>query len=323
MNITWKEKLIAAIAFIGVIVGLCLVIKYQHDIIAKQVAIQNSLVDMKKIQGDVTRSQVQYATPGDLDKLANSLNLKLDPIKDDLSSLKAHVTGIQTITVNSAGENKTDIASTTVTPRTDPIPANEPADPFGYQKNKQTLALDDTFGKTTVPLGQVSFSAWRAAPFDLTIYPKKYSVINVLGADENGKTYTYSKFAITSNGKTYDLNIDDTKLVEELPQSKFSWWNPKFYISIGDGVGVSNAKNNVFAGLYFSPFSYGPTTLKPNFIFLQFGPNTNGSSLGLTVSPFQWNVGEYLKIINNTYIGPDLFWINNTFYLGGSLSVSL
>jgi hypothetical protein len=323
LSLTWKAKLAVIVGIIALISGLLLVIKYQRDVIAKQTAIQNSLVDMKKIQGDITRNQVQYATPADLDKFAESLNLKLGPIQDDLKTLKANITAIQTITVNSNGENKTNIASTTTSPRTDPIPANEPVDPYGYQKNKQTLALTQPYGKTNVPLGSVDFSAWQQNPWQLSLYPEKYSVVDVIGTDEDGKSYAYSKFSITSNGKTYDIDIDDAKMVEELPQSKFSWWNPKLYISIGDGVGVSNAKNNVFAGLYFSPFSYGPTKLKPNFIFLQFGPNTNGSSLGLMVSPFQWNIGEYLKIINNTYIGPDLFWINNGFYLGGSLSVSL
>jgi len=32
-----------------------LIIKYQRDIIAKQAIIQNSLVDMKKLPGDITR----------------------------------------------------------------------------------------------------------------------------------------------------------------------------------------------------------------------------------------------------------------------------
>lgn len=323
MNFTWKTKLAAIVVFIALISGLLLIIKYQRDIINKQVVIQNSIVDMKKIQGDVTRNQTQYVTSGDLEKLANSLNLKLDPIKDDMSSLKAHVTGIQTITVNSVGQNKSNVASTIVTPRTDSIPVNEPIDQFGYQKNAQTLALQETLDKINVPVANLTFKAWEKAPWSIIQPSRKYSVINVLGQDEDGKTYTYSKFAITTDGKTYNLDIDDAKLVEQLPESKFSWWNPKFYISIGDGVGISNAKNNVFAGLYFSPFSYGQTKLKPNFIFFQFGPNTNGSSLGFAVSPVQWNIGEYLKIINNTYIGPDVFWINNTFYLGGSLSVSL
>ncbi len=320
---TWQIKLLSAIGVIALISGLLLVIKYQRDIISKQTAIQNSLVDMKKLPGDVTRDQTQYATPADLDKLANSLNLTLGPIKDDLSKLNAHVTGIQTITVNSGGENKTDVASTIVTPRTDPIPTNEPIDQYGYQKNVQTLKLAEPFGATNVPIGDVSFKAWEKAPWTVNLSPRTYSSINILGQDENGKTYTYSKFSVTSEGKTYAINVNDAKIVEELPQSKFSWWNPKFYISLGDGVGVSNAKNNVFGGLYFSPFSYGVTKLKPNFIFLQFGPNTNGTNLGLTLSPIQWNIGEYLKIINNTYIGPDLFWINNNVYVGGSLSVSL
>lgn len=324
MNFTWKEELIAAVVAISIMVGLCLVIKYQHDIISKQEVIQKSIIEMKQLSNNVVRSETQYVTPGDLNKFADNLDLKLGPIKDDLKSLNANIKGIQVTKVVSTGSVETNLISDKTEVRKDPIVPGESLDKFGYLKSVQVLNIEEPFsdGKK-IPFGEAKFSAWKDKPWDLTVSPRQYTSISVLGQDEDGKHYTYSKFSMTVDGKTYDLKVNDSKFQEEIPASKFSWWNPKFYISLGDGVGISNAKNNVFAGLYFSPFSFGKTKLKPNFIFLQFGPNTNGSSLGLTVSPFQWNIGEYIKVINNTYIGPDLFWINNTFYLGGSISVSL
>lgn len=304
---TWKIKLLSAIGIIALFCGLLLVIKYQRDIINKQATIQDSLVEMKKIQGDVTRSQTQYATPADIDKLANSLDLKLDPIKDDLKTLNAHVTGIQTVTVVSNGDNKSNVASTTTTPRTDPIPANEPVDQFGYQKNAQTLALTEPFGKTEVPVGNVSFSAWQKAPWSYVINKRTYSVVNVLGSDEDGKSYTYSKFAVTVDGKVYDIDINDTKLVEELPQAKFRF-SPRFYISMDFGSLISKPEFQFLPNLQLVLFSRGVNTSYPTWLFLGIGGgyNVNSKAFGMLISPFSYNIGQFIPFAKNIYVGPAL-----------------
>ncbi len=309
MNLTWKAKLAVVIGIIALISGLLLVIKYQRDIIAKQTAIQNSMVDMKKIQGDITRNQVQYATPADLDKFADSLNLKLGPIQDDLKTLKANVTAVQVITVKSTGEDKTNIASTTTEVRTDPIPANEPVDPYGYQKNKQTLVLTQPYGKTNVPLGSVDFSAWQKNPWGLSLYPEKYSVVDVIGTDENGKNYAYSKFSITSNGKTYDVDIDDAKMVEELPQSKFSL-NLQLYGGFDMGTRISSPQFEIMPDLELMLFSYGKTKQFPDFSFLGlgFGYEFHYNNFQFVFSPANYNIAKIIpgRIVKNIYVGPSI-----------------
>lgn len=321
--LTWKSKLLIAIGIVALITGLLLVIKYQRDIIAKQTAIQNSLVDMKKIQGDITRSQVQYATPGDLDKLANSLNLKLDPIKDDLSSMKAHVTGIQTITVNSAGENKSNIASTSTTPRTDPVVANEPVDPYKYQENAQSLSLVEPFGKTNVPIGSVEFRAWSPTPWQLNQFPRTYSVTNVLGADENGKTYTYSKFMVNVDGKTYDVDINDTKLVEELPQSKLRF-SPRFFLGVSAGTTFNAPKFELIPSLEMMFLSYGQAYPTWEFLGAGIGFDIKNNNFQFMISPFDYNVGQYIPFMKNLYVGPAVsFSSSATFSVLGGIRVGL
>jgi len=71
----------------------------------------------------------------------------MGPIKDDLAKLNAHVTGIQTVTVNSAGENKTNVASTTTSPRTDPIPANQPNDSIWVSEKQANISVNAAFWK--------------------------------------------------------------------------------------------------------------------------------------------------------------------------------
>jgi hypothetical protein len=304
---TWQIKLLSAIGVIALISGLLLVIKYQRDIINKQTDIQNSIVNFKKLPDNVVRDQTQYASPADLDKLAASLDLKLGPIQDDLKSLKANITGIQTITVNSNGETKTNVASTTTTPRTDPIPANEPVDQYGYNKNKQTLVLTEPFGKTDVPIGQVSFSAWQEKPFDVQLEPRQYTAINILGTDENGKTYTYSKFAVKVDGKVYDIDIADAKLVEELPEPKFRF-SPRIYIGADFGTLVSEPQFQFVPNLELMLFSRGLTSTYPTWTFLGLGAgfSVNTKNVEFLMSPVSYNVGQYIPFLKNLYISTDV-----------------
>jgi len=320
----WQKKIFSVVGLIILISGLLLVIKYQRDIINKQAIIQNSLVEMKKIQGDVTRNQTQYATPEDINKIANSLDLKLGPIKDDLNSLKAHITGIQTISVNSDGVNKTNLNSTSVTPRTD-IPKNEPVDEFGYQRNAQNLTLSETFGKNTIPVGNVTFKAWQKEPWSVLQYPRKYSVINVLGTDEDGKTYTYSKFAVETNGKVYNLDINDAKLTELLPENKFRF-SPRLFMGGDFGVSLLKPQFEFVPNLELMLFSRGVTSTYPSWLFLGLGLgyNTAGKNVLFMVSPVSYNVGQFIPFMKNLYLSTDIgIDVHGDFAVLGGVKVGL
>lgn len=322
---SWQIKLLSTIGVLALIAGLLLIIKYQRDIIAKQAIIQNSLVDMKKLPGDITRDQTQYASPADLDKLANSLNLTLGPIKDDLAKLNAHVTGIQTVTVNSTGENKTNVASTKTEVRTGPIPANEPVDPYSYQKNKQTLDLVEPFGKTNVPIGSVGFSAWQKNPWNLAINQRVYSATNVLGQDEDGKTYTYSRFAVTTGGKTYNIDITDAKLVEELPQAKFRF-SPRLYLGVGLGTLISQPQFELVPNLELVLFSRGLNSVYPTWTFLGVGMgySINANHVQFLMSPVSYNVGQYIPFMKNLYVSTDVgLNMHGEFSILGGIKVGL
>ena len=322
---SWQIKLYGAIGIIVLITGLVFIIKYQRDIINKQTDIQNSIVNFKKLPDNVVRDQTQYASPADLDKLAASLDLKLGPIQDDLKSLKANVTGIQTITVNSNGENKTNIASTTTTPRTDPIPANTPVDPYGYSKNAQSLALTEPFGTTNVPVANITFQAWQKDPWTIDEKPRTYTAINILGTDENGKSYTYSKFAVTTDGKTYDININDAKLVEELPESKFRF-SPRIYLGLSFGTLISQPQFAFVPNLELVLFNRGLTNTYPVWTFLGIGGgySFNANHLQFLISPVSYNVGQYIPFLKNLYVSSDLgINMHGEFSILGGIKVGL
>ena len=308
MNPTWKIKLAVVAGVLALIAGLLLIIKYQRDIINKQETIEKSLVEMKQLPNNVIRSEAKYVTSDDLNKFANSLDLKLDPIRSDLKSLNADIKGIQVTNVNSVGSKEINLPSDKTEVRTDPIIPGESLDKYGYLKNVQVLTLEEPFadGKK-VNFGEVRFSAWKDKPWDLTVSPRKYTVLNVLGEDEDGKHYTYSKFSVVADGKTYDLKIADSKFQEELPSAKWSF-NPQLYLSADFGAYLTSTRFEFIPNLQLMLFSYGQTKSFPdwNFLGLGFGYTFNAKSLALIVSPANYNIAKHLPLVKNVYIGPSI-----------------
>ena len=326
MNLTWKAKLAAVIACIAVVVGLLLVIKYQRDIITKQQTIQDSLVSLKRLPDNVTRAETKYTTTDDLDKLAKDLAIKIDPIRDDLKSLKADIKGIQVTTVVSTGEKSTNLPSDKTEKRTDPVLPNENLDPHNYLKSVQLLTLNEPFpdGKK-VPFGSVEFSAWKEKPWNVDILPRKYTVINVLGQDEEGKVYTYSKFTVNSDGKDYDVKIDNSKLVEEIPQAKWRF-SPRAFIGLDLGTMVSSPKLQFVPNLELMLFSFGKTKSYSDWEILGAGIGYESvyKNFEFIFTPVAYNVGQYVPFAKNIYIGPNIgLNFHGEFSILGGIQVGL
>ncbi len=325
-NNNWKWKLAGIVGITAIILGLLVIIKYQRDMINKQEAIQTSFLDQKKI-GDTTRAETSYVTAEDLDRIADEIDLNLDPIRADLKSLNADVKGVQVIRVVTPGAVTTNVASTTTTPG----PAKEVekiipgTDPFGYQKNTQVLKLEEPFTDKKIPFGEVKFSAFRDKPWDVTVSGRKYSVVNVLGQDDDGKHYTYSKFMVEVDGKTYNIDVTKNRFVEEYPESKFRF-NPNLFLGLDFGTYVSNPEFEAIPSLGVSLFSYGKTKVLPTWTFLGLGVGyeMNGRNLVFVLSPVDYNLGDVLPLVKNLYIGPAVGYdINGDFSVLGGIRVNL
>lgn len=272
--------------------------------------IERSIVEQKQLLDNISRAQAQYASKEDIATFAKQQNINLDVIKKDLESLHANLQGISGVSVNSKGQNGSNIPSTNVTPRPN-SPSIEPENnPYGYLTNAQHLELQEKFSNVDVPFGKVGFSAWKEKPWDLEVHPRKYSVTSVLGQDENGRHYMYNKFAIQTGGKTYDVKIDDNKFLEEYPQDKFHWFNPRLFMMANAGVGISQTpiKAEFTPGVAVGIMSYGKTKVNPTFSILQLGVGYGvvNKTVEFSVSPVQYNIGKNLPLMNNTYIGPNV-----------------
>jgi hypothetical protein len=316
MEITWKTKAIVAGTIVLIMSVMGYIIKIQHDTVERLKTIETSVVESKNIGNGIVRDQASYVTKKDLENMANAQGMDLSAIKKDLSTLGANVSGISTVKVISQGYTADHIGSTTTTQRPkDPVPDNsssvvKPAqtsqDPHGYQEATQWLVLTEPFTGDKVPIGQVGFSAWEDKPWSERILPRSYSSITVLGKNEDGRTYAYSKFQIEVEGKKYTVPIAESKIAEEYPTPSFRF-SPRLYLGIDFGA-IANppARFEVLPNLGLSFFSYGQTKLNPDWTFLTLGLGyeTQTKGISLYLSPIDYNIAKYLPFVDNLYIGP-------------------
>ena len=287
------------------VAGLIFVIKNQFDISARQEAIEKSVVEMKQLGDGIVRSQAQYVSKDDLDKFGKQLNLNLDTIQKDLGTLGASMQGINAVVVSTNGFHGTGLPSTGTVPNPDK-PTQQVNDPFGYLSNQQILAINEPFGNVAVPFGQGTFSAWKDKPWGLDIYPRSYNVSTVIGQDEDGRHYTYNKFTVDTQGKTYTIPINSSKFEEVYPEAKFRF-SPRIYLGVDGGAVINPApKADMTPNLQVALFSYGKTKVDPDWSILGVGVGyeTQANRPVLVVSPIRYNIGHHIPLVNNLHVGP-------------------
>lgn len=312
-----------------VIVTLGLFIAYKQIENNKRMEdIQQSIIEQKQLIDNITRSSSTWASKDDFEKILKAQDLNLKAIQKDIDALNGAITGIQNIAVVSNGQTTTNVPSTTTTPNGDATDPNAP-DPFGYLKNTQNLQLSEQFSNVAVPIGSVSFSASQEKPWSLSIPERKYNVTSVLAHDKEGKSLAYSKFSIDTEGKRYDVQIAENKMVEQYPSNSFSF-NPRILGSIGIGASIPTKTGSTLdyaapVGLGISLFSYGRTKSEPSILLVN--PNVfydlKSKKAGASISPVLFSIGKITGLpLHNSYIGPSIGYQSNGVFLGTTLSVS-
>lgn len=330
-----KEKLYFAGIIISIIsiLGLVSVLLWKINKFSdKQASIEKSVITQKQLDDSIVRSQSQYISKKDLEDWAKTNNLNLKAIKDDLSKLDAKVDGINVTKITTIPVYIKDGQSTKV----EPGPKIEQPkckdgtecpnqDPNAYLSSTNYFQLNEKFQNITVPWGMVGFSGFSTKPWSLETFKRQYQSSTIIAHDEDGRIIPYTKFSITTNGKTYDITTDKSEFVQVYPDPKFYWWNPKMFIGMDAGYALNNgASSSVTLG--FAPFAYGKTKQNPEFVFAQVfgGYDIVRKDFVVGISPFMWGLGSSSKLFSNTYIGPRVGYEflnkNLTISVGVSLS---
>ena len=314
MDWNWKAKTIVVGGAVLIVSAMGYVIKIQHDTVERLKFIETSVVESKNIGNGIVREQASYVTKKDLESMVKDQGMDLAAIKKDLAVLGANVSGISTVKVVTQGYTADHVASTSTTPReastsTTPradVPVTQ--DPHGYQSATQWLTLTEPIGKDNVPFGKVGFSSWEAKPWSEQVSPRTYSSTTVLGKNEEGRTYAYTKFEIDVDGKKYVVPITDAKIAEEVPKSSFHF-GPRLYMGMDFGA-IANPPMHLemMPNLGLSFFSYGQTKLNPDWTFLTLGLGYEVQAKGVSffLNPVDYNVAKHLPFVDNLYFGPSV-----------------
>jgi hypothetical protein len=298
-------KILIFLGAIIVILGLGFIIYKQNEISNRQQAIETQIVQQKELAGNIMRSQNGYATKDDIEKFIKDSGVNLRAIQDDLNKLHASISAANTIVVTSSGQVMGNLSSSS-TGAVNPTPTS--IDTYGYLKNAQILNLHEDFSGTPVPIGQVGFSAWQPSPWNINVLPRQYKVTNVIGTDDNQRTYVYNKFVVTVDNKDYEVKIAKAETKQEYPTAKWSWWNPRLFIGADGGINANKVKGEFAPSINLGIMSYGQYKTSPDFSVLQVGVGIGVVSQKpqFILTPGAYNIGKHIPLMNNTYIAPSL-----------------
>lgn len=322
----WLGAILVAAALIFIIVK-----QVEND--KRQKAIETEITLQKQLADNILRSQKEWATKKDIEDFAKTNGLDLKVVQNDLDKLNAKVDGINVVVVKSSEQKLTNLSSTSVIPANQVVPTIDcngkqvPCpDPYGHLHNTQQLKLDEKFSNVNVPFGQVSFSAWREKPWDVTVYPRQYTMTTVLGKDENGKEYAYNKLQVESNGEKFEVKLDSSRFLQEYPSPSFSFWNPRLYLGISGGVNLQQTNADGIPSLSVAFMSYGQYKAQPAWTFIGVGAGyaINNQKINFLFTPVSYNVGQHIPLTRNIYVGPSVgFDTAGGVYLLGTLNVGL
>jgi hypothetical protein len=316
------EKIFAYVGFGVILVALGYMIYNQEKIKTQQVALQTAVTQQQTLVDGITRASSTYATKDDIAAFAAVQNLNLQAIQDNLAKLGAQVGSITVTTVDSTGQTQTNLPSTGTGPDNPnpptPVTVNCPSggtvtcpttiDPYGYQQKEQTLTLNEDLGTLKVPIGTVGFSAFQAAPWNINVLPRVYTVDTVVGVDQNQKETIYSKVNISVGGQTYTAPIQASTTKQELPTATFSWWNPRLLMGLDGGINITRFGGEFTPSINLGIASYGQFKSTPDWSILEVGVGyeTVSRNVQFSVTPVAYNFGKnfFSPLANNTYLGP-------------------
>jgi hypothetical protein len=313
-----RNKILIALGTMLIVGLLSFIIYKQIEIANRQQAIETHVVAQKQLADGIVRSQNEYATKKDIDQFIKDNGVNIKVIQDDLKKLHAEVAAVNVVTVISNPQIGNHIPTTNTGP-VNPNPQPDPVcpdgtvcpnvDPYGYLKAQQNLSLNEKFGDQKVPIGSVGFSAWQKDPWNIDIKAREYSVSSVVGTDENQRTYFYNKFTVTVDGKTYVVPISKAETKQEYPEPKWSWWNPRLFMGIDAGVSLTSPLHAEFTpNISVGIMSYGQFKKQPDFSVLELGVGYGmvSKTPQFSFTPFAYNVGKHIPLMNNLYIGPSI-----------------
>ena len=107
-----------------------------------------------------------------------------------------------------------------------------------------------------------------------------------------------------SRGLEVPIKITSSEFKQtRIEEEQFYLWAPHLNLN-ADLYGGSDLNVGAAAGLSLSVMGYGRTKNDLTWQFIDFGLSTNGDDTYLKFTPFKYNIGRNLPLIENSFLGP-------------------
>lgn len=312
-----RKKIYSYIIIFLVLSALVLFIIFQRNEISSLRYSNRSLLSQAEIAEGIVRARSSMAREEDIIRQIHESGIDIDKIIEDMRRLGHKIDGYYDLSTISTGSKDYSIPSSKTVEYSDGIPdtiSNKCAEEIkkiDSISKKNYLTIYETFPSTKVPFAEVGYSPLDKDPWNTDIYKREYKLKSVFGVDEEGnRTSAYSSMIISVGEKEYTVGITNADYTYIYPESKFRF-SPRIYGGISSGVSLDLAGQKG-AGLDFSPnlsvslFSYGKTKtdIEWSLASIGIGYSISSETMNLSLSPFSYNVGKQLPLVDNIFIGP-------------------
>jgi hypothetical protein len=181
-----------------------------------------------------------------------------------------------------------------------------------YFKKVMYRAKDENGNEVEVPIAWAMFFPNREADkqWKTGVYPLEYHSEIIQSEQEDGQWNTYTRVWFENNKDSASKGLEVPVKIEssEFKQVKnederFYLWAPHLNLNF-DLTLSSDLDTGAAGGLSLSLMGYGRTKNDLTWQFLDFGISTNGDVTYGKITPFKYNIGRHLPLIENSFIGP-------------------
>lgn len=143
------------------------------------------------------------------------------------------------------------------------------------------------------------------------VYPLEYHSKIVQSEQEDGQFNTYTEVYFENNkdkasrGLEVPIEIISSEFTQLRKEDKeFFWWAPHLNLNVDFGISGFDLGNPIVPGISISMSGYGRTKNDLDWKFVDLGISSDGTDTYFRFSPFAYNIGTFIPLISNTFIGP-------------------
>jgi hypothetical protein len=164
-----------------------------------------------------------------------------------------------------------------------------------------------------VPYAWAIFYPNRAADkqWKYGIYQLDYHIRTIQTEQEDGQINTYNEVWFENNkrkmskGVEVPVQISSSEFTQTLKTDKeFFLWAPHINFNIDFGIGTFDADSPIVPGISVSMSGYGRTKNDLDWKFVELGLSSNGDYTYFKFMPFSYNIGNFVPLVSNTFVGP-------------------